>query len=120
MDLRHLVAAFVDHFVVADHEAVLDGEVVKFRARVGVRDGNLDGFDVEFLGKVDRTTNRLVCFAGEAEDEVSVNRQAQLMAVFCKLFGTLDGGALLDVFENLRIENRWSRARCKTKSNPEA
>jgi len=73
LDLGHLVAAFVDHFVVADHEAILDGEIVEFGAGVGVCDGDLDGFDVEFFRKIDGAADGFVRFAREAEDEVAVN-----------------------------------------------
>ena len=49
----NLVAAFVHHLGVGDHEAVLHGVLVEFGSRIGVRHGNLDGFDVEFLGEGD-------------------------------------------------------------------
>ena len=41
--------------------------------------------------------------AGQAEDEIAVNDQAELVAILGELAGALDGGALLDVLQNLRI-----------------
>ncbi len=48
---------------------------------------------------------RMDCFglAGQAEDEVGVNRQTERMAVAREVSRPLDGRALLDVLENLRI-----------------
>ena len=46
-----------------------------------MRDRNLDGFAIEGLGKVDGVADRLFGLAGQAEDEVAVNRQAQVVAI---------------------------------------
>ncbi len=58
--MRQLVAAFVDHLVVADHEAVLYRVIVKLGAGIGVGDGDLNGFDVQFFGEGDRVVDGLV------------------------------------------------------------
>ena len=102
--MRDLVAAFVDHLrAFIQDEAVGFGVVVKLGARIGVRHRNLDGFHVEFLGEVDGAANGLLGLAGQAEDEVAVDDQAELLAVLGELARALDGGALLDVLQNLRV-----------------
>ena len=73
LDVGELVSTFVDHFAVFDHESIFDGVVVEFGARVGVGYRDLDGFDVEFFGEGDGVVDGLMSFAGESEDEISVN-----------------------------------------------
>ncbi len=46
---------------------------------------------------------RLLGFAGQAEDEVGVDDEAEVVAVLDEVAGALDGGTLLDVLEDLRI-----------------
>jgi hypothetical protein len=48
---------------------------------------------------------RIDCFglAGQAEDEVGVDDEAEVVAVLDEVAGALDGGALLDVLEDLRV-----------------
>src|SRR6185437_10491725 len=101
-DVRHLMAAAVFHLFVGD-EVVALGEVVELGAGVGVRYGDLDGFAVKRLGEVDGVADGLLGFAGEAEDEVGVDNQAEVVAVLDELTRALDGGALLDVLEDLRV-----------------
>src|ERR1700674_2744049 len=60
LDVRQLVSAFIHHLVVAHHESVLHRIVVKLRARISMRHGNLNGFHVQFFGKRDRVVDRLV------------------------------------------------------------
>ena len=102
-DLHHLVAAVVHHFCVAGHEAVLDREFVQLRARVSVRHRNLNCFHVEFLGEVDRILDGLATFSRQANDEISVDHQSQLVTILGELAGALDGRAFLDVLQNLLI-----------------
>jgi len=71
--------------------------------RVGVRDGNLDGFAVERFREIDGVANRVLGFARQAEDEVGVDDEAEVVAVLDEVACTFDGGALLDVLEDLRI-----------------
>jgi len=73
LDLRHLWPPSSTILWSPTMKPFLTAKIVKLGAGVGVRDGNLDGFHVEFLGKVDRTTNRLVRFRRGGEDEVAVN-----------------------------------------------
>ena len=68
-----------------------------------MRHRNLDGFDVEFLGEGNGVIDGLRRFAGQTHDEVAVNDESELVAVFGELARTLDGGALLDVLQNLLI-----------------
>ena len=76
---------------------------VELGAGIRMGDRNLNGFVIELLGEVDGLADALVRFTGKADDKVSVNHEAQLTAVFREALGHLDGRALLDVLENLRI-----------------
>ncbi len=100
--MGHLVTAAVFHLFVGD-EIVLRGEVVELGAGVGVGDGDLDGFAVQRLGEVDGVADGLLGLAGEAENEVCVNDEAEVVAVLDEVASALDGGTLLDVLEDLRI-----------------
>ena len=66
-------------------------------------DGDLDGLAVERLGEVDGVADRLLGLAGQAEDEVAVDDEAEVVAVLDEVARALDGGALLDVLEDLRV-----------------
>jgi hypothetical protein len=55
------------------------------------------------LGEVDGVADRLLGLAGQAEDEVAVDGQAEVVAVLGEVARALHGGALLDVLEDLRI-----------------
>ena len=81
------MSAFVDHLGVSSHEAVLLGIVVELGARIGVGDGDLNGFDVQFLGEVDGVADGLAGFAGQTEDEVAVDDQPELVAVLGEVRG---------------------------------
>ena len=90
------------HRLVGD-EAVLLGVVEELGAGEGVRDGDLDGLAIELLGEVDGVADGLAGFAGQAEDEVAVDDEAELVAVALEVECALDGGALLDVLQDLRV-----------------
>ena len=68
-----------------------------------MRDGDLDGLAVEGFGEVDGVADGLLGLAGQAEDEVGVDDEAEVVAVLDEVARALDGGALLDVFQDLRI-----------------
>src|SRR6185369_11169541 len=102
-DVCDLVSAGVYHVLFVDDEAVRLGVIVELGAGISVGDGDLDGLDVKFLGEVDGTANGFTSLAGETEDEVAVNDESEFFAVLYELTGALDGGAFLDVLENLRI-----------------
>ena len=68
-----------------------------------MRHRDLDGFDVQFLGEVDGVVDGLAGLARQAQDEVAVDDQAQLVAILGELAGALDGRALLDVLQDLLI-----------------
>ena len=82
------MTAAVLHLFVGD-EVVARGEVVELGAGVGVGDGDLDGFAVEGLRKVDGVADGLFGFAGESEDEVGVNDQAEIVAVLDEVASAL-------------------------------
>src|SRR5207302_11467669 len=79
------------------------GEIVKLGTGIGVGDGDLDRLAIECLGEVDSVADGFLGFAGETEDEVGVDDEAEVMAVLHEIAGALDSGTLLDVLENLRI-----------------
>ena len=54
------------------------GVVVQLGAGIGVGDGNLNGFDVEFLGEIDGAANGFFRLTGKAEDEIAVNRRVRV------------------------------------------
>ena len=68
-----------------------------------MRNRNLNGLDIKLFRKRDGVLDRLPRFAGEAEDEVAMNHQSQLVSVFGELPRAFQGGALLDVLQDLRI-----------------
>src|SRR5271154_2570237 len=101
-DVGKLVATVVGegfHF----EETFLGHGVVKFGARHGMGERNLDGFAVEFLGEIDGVVDGLLGFAGEANDEIAVDFNAYLLAILHELAGHLGGGALFDVLEDLGV-----------------
>src|SRR5579872_4312455 len=102
LDVGQLVTALIYHLAVR-HEPVAHREIVQFRARVGVRHRDLDGFDVQFLGELDRVLDGLARFARQAENEVAVNDQPELVAILGELARAFDRGAFLDVLQDLRI-----------------
>src|SRR6202012_57135 len=79
------------------------GEVVELGARVSVCDRDLNGLAVEGLGEVDRVADRLLGLARQAKDEVGVDDEAEVVAVLDEVACALDGSALLDVLEDLRV-----------------
>ena len=99
--MRQLVAACVRH---ADgDQRVFFGVVVELGAGIRVRDRNLNGFVVQALGEIDGLAERLARFARQADDEIAVDHQAQLLAVRGEALRHIDGGALLDVLQNLLV-----------------
>src|SRR5580658_4218364 len=103
LNVSELVAALIHHFVVADHEAVFHRIVVEFGSGISVGHGYLNSLDVKLFGKSDRGVNGFVSFTREAEDEVAVNHQAQLVTILSELAGALDSRAFLDVLEDLLV-----------------
>src|SRR3984893_10770882 len=70
LDVRQLVAAIVDHLLILHHEPVADRLVVQFRTRIGMRDRNLDGLNIQFLGKSNGVVDGFVSLARQPHDEV--------------------------------------------------
>ncbi len=102
LDVRHLVTAAVLHLFVGD-EAVALGVVVELGAGIGVGHGDLDGLAVQDLGEVDCVADGLFGLTRQAEDEVGVDDEAEVVAVLDEVARTFDRGTLLDVLEDLRI-----------------
>ena len=55
------------------------------------------------LGEIDGAADALADLAGQPDDEIAVDQQAQLLAVRGEALRHVDGGALLDVLEDLRV-----------------
>src|SRR5712692_10017845 len=92
---------FVGHRQV--DQAVALTIVVKFCTWKRVCDRDLNGFSVESLRKINRPAKCLPCFAGQPDDEVPMDHQPQLLAILSESERHLDGRALLDVLEDLRV-----------------
>ncbi len=65
--------------------------------------GNLNGFAVEFFCVLDGLFDGLLGLAGQADDEIAVNVDANFLAVLNESAAHFDGGALLDVLQDLRV-----------------
>src|SRR5436190_21871722 len=85
------------------HEVIAGELRVQLRSGISVSDGHLDCLDVEFLCEIERALDCLLRFSRQADDEVPVNPDADLFAVFSKFPGLFDCSALLDVLQDLRI-----------------
>src|SRR5690349_4550805 len=93
----------IGHLFINRDEPVLLNVVVKFSARERVPQRDLDGLYIQFFRKIYALADGLSCFARQADDEVAVNGEAQLLAVSSEAASHVDGGALLDVFQDLLI-----------------
>ena len=101
-DMRELMTAAVRRGL-ARHEIVAGELTVQFRSGVGMSNGYLYRFRIQFFCKIERTLDRFACFAGQPDDEVTVDSNAYFFAVFRKFARLLDRCAFLDVFQDLRI-----------------
>ena len=106
--MGHLVAAVVGHGFVGD-EAFFLGEVEELGAGKAWAMETWMVSQSSCLGEVDGVADGLAGLAGQAEDEVAVDDEAELVAVALEVEGTLDGGALLDVLEDLLDRRTRSR-----------
>src|SRR5215469_2579244 len=75
LNLRQLVAAIIHHALVANDEAVLFGKVIELCARISMGDGDLNGLNIELLGKINSVANGLAGFTREAKNKVSMHYQ---------------------------------------------
>src|SRR5437763_13050243 len=101
-DARQLVTAIVHYFPV-QHKVVLHRKIEKLSSRICVGNRNLDSLDIKFFGERNGVLNRLSSLARQSENKVAVNYEAELVSILGELPSTLDGCALLDVFQDLRI-----------------
>src|SRR5690348_5172209 len=83
--------------------ASLQQLVVHFCPWVTVRQGNLDGFTVEFSRKIDGALDGFRRLTRQADDEVSVDRDAEFLAVLRKPAAHLCRCAFFDVFQDLIV-----------------
>ena len=102
LDVRKLVAVAIRQGL-SLQEVSFDQVIVEFRSGKGVGQRNLDGLAVELFGEVDGALDGFLGFAGQADNEVAVNGNAHLLAVFRERASHFDRGAFLDVLQDLRI-----------------
>lgn len=102
LDVGQLMAALVHHFGVCQ-KAIFHRVVIELGTRIGVRYRDLDGFDVELFGERDSVVDGFARLTGQAKDEVAVNDQSELVAIFGELARPLNRGALLDIFQDLLV-----------------
>ena len=55
------------------------------------------------LGEIDGIADRFLCLTRQAKDEVGVDGETKVVAVLGECTRALDGGALLDILQDLRI-----------------
>src|SRR5579884_14937 len=99
-----LHAALVNQLGMVEVEpAVGERLAVQLGSRVGRRQRHLDRVRVDLGGEGDRLLDRLLGFAGQAEDEGAVDRDAELVAVLRETAGDVDPHPLLDVVQYLLV-----------------
>src|SRR5580704_12140692 len=96
------MAGVIRHAVDVD-QAVRLGVFEEFGSRKGVAKRDLNRLYVQLLGVLDGLAQRLAGFARESDNKIAVDHQAKLVAVLSEPHGHVDGGALLDVFQNLFV-----------------
>ncbi len=75
------MAAFVGHTLDA-YQTVLLRVFVELCARERVTERNLNGLDVQLLGEINALAQSLARFARQADDEIAMNHQPQLVGTF--------------------------------------
>src|SRR5258707_12649536 len=96
-----LMALLIGHLDA--HQVVVLRVVVELGSGIGVADGYLDGFHVQTFGEIDGVAQCVAGFARQTHDEIAVLREAQAVGVLGEALGPFDGGALLDVVQNLLV-----------------
>ena len=61
----------------------------------------LDGFYVQLFGEINGCPYGLASFSRQTKNEVAVNYQAELLAIFGELACTLNRSSLFNVFQDL-------------------
>jgi len=97
------MAHLVGHIFDLGEEVVLLHIVVEFGSGIRMSDRNLNRLRVELFGELDCPFDRLGGLSGSPMMKSPCTHYAELLAVFHELTGLLDGRALLDVLEDLRI-----------------
>ena len=102
LQVRQLMAARVRQGL-ASQKTFFIREIVEFRSRIGMGQRNLNGFAIELFGVFDCCFDGLPSLARQSDNEVTVNFDARALAVLDKGAAHFYRGALLDIFQNLRI-----------------
>src|ERR1022692_3076234 len=90
-------------FALVREPAVEFGLFVKFRARIGRGERNLDAEHVEFLGEIDGVRNGFTRLDGQAENEGAVDKDVRLLAGPGEPAHFLHGHAFFDAGENVVV-----------------
>src|SRR5437764_12577678 len=77
--------------------------VVKLGTGHGMRQGDLNGFAIQFLGEVDGLLNGLSRLAGQSDDEVAVHPDSIFAAMLAEVSRHLQRCALFDVLQDLCV-----------------
>jgi len=64
---------------------------------------NLDGFHIQLFREIDGTADAFARLARQSQNEVAMDGESELVAIFRELARALNCSALLDVLENLLI-----------------
>src|SRR5712691_3050967 len=95
---RDLHSALVDQLGMIDVEpAVLDRLAMQVGAGIRGGERDLDRVRIDLGGKTDGFLDRFLGFAGKTEDEGSVDRYSELVAILCEAAGDVDPHPLFDV-----------------------
>ena len=99
---RQLLTQFIGHFSGHNNALILE-PFIHFGSWIGMGDRDLQRFRVHCLGIFDRFADRFAGLAGETDNEICVNLDAQLVAVFGELQRALRRNPFFDIFQDLFI-----------------
>src|SRR5262249_20028483 len=85
------------------HEAVAVQLIVEFRTWIGVGNGHLNGFRIDFLGEINCALDRVSCLSRKSNDEVAVDPNSHFLAILRESASLFDCCTLFDVLQNLWI-----------------
>ena len=97
-----LLAVAIDELAVGE-PAIFEGLAIEFCAWVGGGEADLDGKGIDFFGELDGFADGFAGFPWQAEDESSVDGDAEFFAIGGELAGFFEADALFDLIENFLI-----------------
>ena len=97
-----LLAVAIDELAVGE-PAIFEGLAIEFCAWVGGGEADLDGKGIDFFGELDGFADGFAGFPWQAEDESTVDGDAEFFAIGGELAGFFEADALFDLIENFLI-----------------